>query len=245
MLKIIDASLHYKKQALFQHLNLEIGEHEWVVLLGKSGVGKTSLLRMVAGFDRVFPEVDTVVAGAISWRGWADVHLDIAYMAQQDGLFYWLSIIDNVLMPMRLQGQVPDVAKAERLLAQVGLADHRHKKPAALSGGMRQRAALVRTLMQDRPILLMDEPFSALDALTRIEMQNLLFEVFKETKPMLLMVTHDPLEALRIADRIVVLSGVPANVAYNVQLPKAQKLRDLTPELLGIYQEILRALGAP
>ena len=99
--------------------------------------------------------------------------------------------------------------------------------------------------MQDRPILLMDEPFSALDALTRIEMQNLLFEVFKETKPMLLMVTHDPLEALRIADRIVVLSGVPANVAYNVQLPKAQKLRDLTPELLGIYQEILRALGAP
>ncbi len=244
MLKIIDASLHYKKQALFQRLNFEIGEYEWVVLLGKSGVGKTSLLRMVAGFDRVLPEADTVVSGAIRWQGRSDVHLDIAYMAQQDGLFYWLSIIDNVLMPMHLQGLPPDVAKAERLLAQVGLIEHQHKKPVALSGGMRQRAALVRTLMQDRSILLMDEPFSALDALTRIEMQNLLFEVCKHAKPMMLMVTHDPLEALRLADRIVVLSGVPAQVTYTVQLPKTQALRELTPGLLEIYQEILRALGA-
>lgn len=243
MLKIIDASLHYKKQALFQNLNLVVGEHEWVVLLGKSGVGKTSLLRMIAGFDRVFPEADTVVRGAIHWRDQSDVHLDIAYMAQQDGLFYWLSIIDNVLMPMRLQGLVPDVAKAQHLLAQVGLAEHQHKKPAALSGGMRQRAALVRTLMQDRPILLLDEPFSALDALTRIEMQNLLFEVFKESKPMLLMVTHDPLEALRLADRIVVLSQVPAQVSYTVQLPETKILRELTPELLLTYQEILQALA--
>lgn len=242
MLKITDASLSYKKQALFSGLNLEIPEDEWVVILGKSGVGKTSLLRMIAGLTKIFPEVDTEVSGRILWQGKNDLQVDVAYMAQQDGLFPWLSVFDNVIIYPCLQGKKINRQQAQKFLEQVGLGGHFDKKPAVLSGGMRQRVALARTLMQDKPILLMDEPFSALDALTRLEMQTLFVNTLRPRKKMLIMVTHDPWEALRIADRIIVLAGVPAEITYTMLLPKSTEIRPIDPGLLKIYNEILAAL---
>jgi putative hydroxymethylpyrimidine transport system ATP-binding protein len=243
MLKINNASLSYKNQILFTDLNLTIPEAEWVAILGKSGIGKTSLLRMIAGLTQNFPEPDTCVGGNICWQGQEDLHTQITYMAQQDGLLPWLSIIDNVVISQSLQGNKVNRESATSYLNQVGLSAHFQKKPKMLSGGMRQRVALARTLMQDKPIVLMDEPFSALDALTRLEMQNLFIDVLRSQKKTVVMVTHDPWEALRLADRVLVLSGMPAQFSYTLTLPKNTKLRPLTTELLKNYDEILAALG--
>lgn len=242
MLKIKHASLTYQGQKVFKDLNIEVATHEWVAILGKSGVGKTSLLRMVSGLAQQFPFFETEILGEISWQGQQDFANAFNYMAQQDGLMPWLSVFDNVLLPQRLRGDVLDVERAKLLLEQVGLLKEADQKPVTLSGGMRQRVALARTLMQDRPILLMDEPFSALDALTRLEMQKLLFDMIIARPQLVMMVTHDPWEALRLAERILVLSGSPAKFGYTVNLPKNQVVREITPDLLNIYNEILEAL---
>lgn len=244
MLKLSNASLSYQKQLLFKDLQLEILEGEWVAILGKSGVGKTSLLRLIAGLTTFFSEKDTFITGTLTWQERGNVDDEIAYMAQQDGLFPWLSIIENVLISKKLSGQKADGARAKALLEQVGLGRHLHKKPRLLSGGMRQRVALARTLLQDKAILLMDEPFSALDALTRLEMQELCVQLLRPCKKAMLMVTHDPWEALRLADRVLVLSGMPAQFNYAVTLPKSDQVRPITPELLATYDKLLAALGS-
>lgn len=243
MLNIVNASLSYKNQPLFAKLNLTVSEGEWVAILGRSGVGKTSLLRMIAGLTQKFPEQDTVIMGSIAWHGQMDLHTQVTYMAQQDGLLPWLSIIDNIVISKRVAGEVIDFERAKNLSEQVGLTAHLHKKPGQLSGGMRQRVALARTLFQDKPVILMDEPFSALDALTRVEMQNLFIDNLRKHKKILLMVTHDPWEALRLADRVLVLSGAPAEFTHSLNMPMTDHLRLINPRLLENYNEILVALG--
>jgi putative hydroxymethylpyrimidine transport system ATP-binding protein len=243
MLKIDKFNLTYQQRVLFDAFGFEIASEEWVVLLGQSGVGKTSLLRMIAALPLAFSESNTEIQGEVYWQGKKNILGNVAYMAQQDGLFPWLSVLDNVLIPLRLQGRNFSEEEAKKLLVHMGLKDFLRYRPGMLSGGMRQRVALARTLVQDKPILLMDEPFSALDALTRLEMQNLLFTLVRPLKKLLIMVTHDPWEALKIADRVIVLSGAPVTITYTVQLPKSLSVRELTPELLERYQEILSALG--
>lgn len=243
MLQIENASLIYQGQQVFADLCLEVQEHEFIAILGKSGVGKTSLLRMISGLAQKFPEPETQIGGRILWQQQTQFYDLVSYMAQQDGLFSWLSVFDNVLVPQRIQGGAPDLARAEKLLLDVGLLAQKNKRPKELSGGMRQRVALARTLMLDRPILLMDEPFSALDALTRMEMQKLLFQMLSASPKLVIMVTHDPWEALRLADRILVLGGEPAKIRYTSVLAKSQGVREITPSLLETYHEILEALG--
>ena len=129
-------------------------------------------------------------------------------MAQQDLLFPWLKVIDNVCLGARLRHEKKDYKKAEELLEKVGLLSVKEQLPETLSGGMRQRVAIARTLYEDKPVVLMDEPFSALDAVTRATIQELAFDLLK-TKTVLL-VTHDPSEAARLCRRILVLKGQPA-----------------------------------
>ena len=184
---------------LFQDVSLELVAGGWTCLLGTSGVGKTTILRMIAGFDtkaRLAGHIEAGDGKALSDR--------IAYMAQEDLLLPWASVRDNVTLGARLRGERADTAQAEALIDRVGLAAHINKKPHALSGGQRQRVALARTLMEDRAVILLDEPFSALDAKTRSEMQDLAFELLENRT--VLLVTHDPGEAARLADRIVVMS---------------------------------------
>jgi putative hydroxymethylpyrimidine transport system ATP-binding protein len=164
---------------IFSQLDLTLTPHSWTCLLGASGVGKSTVLRLFAG-----------LAEGVTFDGVLSDTGHVAMMAQQDLLMPWLSVLDNVMLGARVRGERPDKDRARDTLAQVGLTDHADKLPPTLSGGQRQRAALARTLMEDRAIVLLDEPFSALDALTRAQMQELTADLL--TGRTVLLVTHDP-----------------------------------------------------
>lgn len=205
---------------LFRDLDLTVAAGGWTCLLGPSGVGKSTVLRLLAGLEtggRFTGEIGADDGGPIAGR--------IAFMAQTDLLAPWLNVRGNVTLGARLRGETPDAARAEELIARVGLADHVHKWPASLSGGMRQRVALARVLMEDRPIVLLDEPFGALDARTRAEMQELAFETL--TGRTVLLVTHDPAEAVRLGHRLFILSETGLS------------------ECAGLENEPVRAIDAP
>jgi len=208
------ARLSYRGAVLFEDLDLELPAGRTTCLLGPSGVGKTSLLRLIAGLaGNDEDHKDAALPGtAVDQTGRA-VQDRIAYMAQQDLLLPWASVLSNVLLGPRLRGEHRDPAVAERareLIARVGLKGREDELPARLSGGMRQRVALARTLAENRPVVLMDEPFSALDAITRFALQDLAARLLERRT--VLLVTHDPLEALRLGHRIHVMAGSPARL---------------------------------
>ncbi len=234
--QVTNARLVYAGRLLFDGLDVALAGGQWTCLLGPTGVGKTSLLRLLAGLAPV--DGSTVVAcgdgGPVAGRA--------AYMAQQDLLLPWLTVIENVVLGSRLRGARPERERGLALLARVGLADRTGDYPASLSGGMRQRVALARTLMEDRPIVLMDEPFSALDAITRLRLQSLAAELLRGRT--VLLVTHDPLEALRLGDRIHVMAGQPARLDEAL-VPTGAAPRDPTdPALLALQAELLARLSA-
>ena len=187
--------------AVLAPMTLDVMGGRVTALLGPSGSGKSTLLRLAAGL--------MAAPGAVTAEDGLPLAGRIAWMAQQDLLVPWRDALGNVLLGQHLRGERPDTDRASALLAAVGLtpADS-GKMPAALSGGMRQRVALARTLLEDRPVVLMDEPFSAVDAPTRHRLQDLAARLLAGRT--VLLVTHDPLEALRLADRILVLQGSPA-----------------------------------
>lgn len=186
-------------EPLFEAIDLILPANSWTCLLGRSGCGKTSLLRMLAGLI----DAEHLFSGEVldgNGNGFSD---RVAYMAQQDLLLPWLTVLDNVCLQARVTGEKMGDSQRKRglqLLAQLGLAHCANQKPEQLSGGMRQRVALARTLMQDTPLVLMDEPFSALDAVTRHRLQAVAVEALKDR--IVLLITHDPQEALRLGDHI-------------------------------------------
>jgi putative hydroxymethylpyrimidine transport system ATP-binding protein len=195
----IAGSFYHEDKCLFDNLLLEVTAAKWTCLLGPSGIGKSTLLRLLAGLAS-----GGEFTGEITADDGAAVHDRISYMAQADLLFPWLDVRENVMLGQRLRGDADNTSRAEELIQQVGLGDHVNKRPYQLSGGMRQRTALARTLMEDTPIVLLDEPFSALDARTRSEMQDLAFEVLKAKT--VLLVTHDPAESVRLSHALYVMS---------------------------------------
>lgn len=239
MLKIHDATLRYAEQLVFEHLSFSLAPGEWLAIMGASGVGKTTLLRLIAGLQHFRLEKLTEIKGHVTWKD--DANFEVSYMAQQDGLFPWLSVWDNILLPFHLSGHIPDLNAAQNLLGAVGLENYRNAKPKALSGGMRQRVALARTLIQKRALVLMDEPFSALDAMTRMEMQTLSARLLRQTRKTIVMVTHDPWEALRLASSVLILGGQPATALARMDLTPSTGPRDLTdPLVIQQYQTLLR-----
>lgn len=187
-------SASIKGTPIFSNLDLTLEPHSWTCLLGASGVGKSTVLRLLAGIAE-----DVEFTGAQSDPG------RVALLAQNDLLLPWLSVLDNVLVGARLRGTPPDTGRAHDTLAQVGLSDHAFKRPSALSGGQRQRVALARTLMEDCAVVLLDEPFSALDALTRAQMQELTAKLLANRT--VLLVTHDPAEAARLGQTILIMTA--------------------------------------
>ncbi len=204
-------------RALFAGLSLNVAPGEWTCLLGASGVGKSTVLRLIAGL-----ETGAVFQGDIAASDGGAIEGRIAYMAQSDLLFPWATALDNVMIGARLRGDRPDLDRAMALIGRVGLSDHATKKPSALSGGERQRIALARTLMEDRPLILLDEPFSALDARTRAEMQELAAELLAGRT--VLLVTHDPAEAARMGSRIYVMTSEGLEEA---ETPPSPPIRDI------------------
>lgn len=235
--------LAYGSYSVFHDLELQLNAGQCTCLLGRSGSGKSSLLRALAQLlgERVCDmRVDCTDNLPLAGR--------IAYMAQEDLLLPWLSVLENTTLGHRLRdrshAQPAVVQRATQLLQDVGLAAFAHANPAELSGGMRQRAALARTLMENQPVVLMDEPFSALDAITRLELQNLAAELLKRRTTLL--ITHDPLEALRLGDAIYTLDGNPAklSVPLHPNGPAPRPAGDT--QLLSMQARLLTQLaGAP
>jgi putative hydroxymethylpyrimidine transport system ATP-binding protein len=231
--------LAFEGRTLMEGLVLDLPAGRTTCLLGPSGIGKSTLLRLVAG----------LVPGAVrSASDGLPLEGRIAWMAQSDLLLPWLSVEDNLLLGYRLRGaRGAELARARErareLLARVGLAERARALPHQLSGGMRQRAALARTLVEDRPIVLMDEPFSALDAITRHRLQDLAAELLADRT--VLLVTHSPLEALRLGHEVRVLDGSPARLGPSLR-PQGAPPRTADPALLALEARLLEELaGAP
>jgi len=212
MVHIQDLSLAFGGQVLFEHLDLTLLPNEWVSLLGCSGVGKSTLLRLIAGL-----EIQGKIQGNIIFHP----NIRVAWLPQKDTLYPWLSIIDNVQLENVLFGN-----KSAKSCAQ-------------LSGGQKQRVALARVLMQNADLVLLDEPFSALDAISRYQLQNLAHELLKDKS--VLLVTHDPQEALRLSQRIFVLRSPQPNqpALSDVIKPEGKAPRELNQENLWILQQQL------
>lgn len=209
-------------------ISLDIAPGEFVCLLGASGCGKSTLLNLIAGLDA--PTSGTITTPA---QG-------AAVMFQESALMPWLTAQQNVELALRLRG----VARADRrgralaLLDTVNLADAAARRPHELSGGMRQRVALARTLAQDRPVLLMDEPFAALDAITRDLLHDELERVWRATGRTIVFVTHNVREAARLGQRVVLLSSRPGRVAREWRIAKTENRRIESPEVAALAVEI-------
>jgi NitT/TauT family transport system ATP-binding protein len=225
-----------------QDISLDVAPGEFVCLLGASGCGKTTLLNLVAGLDR--PSVGTVEVPA--GGGGAGAPTPVAMLFQDSALFPWLTVTANVELPLRLRG----VGKAERratatdLLERVHLGGSGTKRPHELSGGMRQRVALARVLAQDAGLLLMDEPFGALDAITRDLLHDELESLWLDRRFTILFVTHNVREAARLGDRIVLLTSRPGRVAATFPVDLARPRRIDSSEIATLSATVTDQLRA-
>jgi NitT/TauT family transport system ATP-binding protein len=212
---------------------------ELVALVGPSGCGKSTLLHLAAGLEQ--PTQGRVLADGQPVTG---PHPSRTLVFQEHALYPWLTLRDNVALALEFQ-RVPKARAREQAsewLARVGLASFESYYPHQVSGGMRQRAALARAFIAQPQTLLMDEPFGALDALTRLSLQDVLRQLVQQEKPSVVLVTHDVDEALFLADRVVVFSPRPARVLREFNLAHRTKTHDLS-SLAGEKREILRLLG--
>ncbi|MGV8951042.1 MAG: ABC transporter ATP-binding protein [Cypionkella sp.] len=224
-----------------QSVHLDIKPGEFVSILGPSGCGKTTLLRMAAGL--LSPSWGKVVVGSDEVL---QPRPDFGVVFQQPLLLPWLSVLDNVLLPVDVQGRrVHDYRqRARELIAMVGLGGFEDKYPSELSGGMQQRVALARGLIHDPKVLLMDEPFAALDAMTRENMGVELLRIWDANKKTVLFVTHGISEAVFLSDRVVVMSARPGRISRIVDIPFARpRTLDLMAtaafaELVGEIREV-------
>jgi len=246
---INSAFLSYKEKIIFENLSLNIPAGEWTAILGSSGCGKTTLLKMIAGLTGGQKRIsvnymqNTTCKGEISSDSGVPISNLISYMAQDDLLFPWCSILNNVLIGNKLRGTCDEKTKKEarNLLRAVGLGEKIDHYPSSLSGGMRQRVALVRTFMEKKGVVLMDEPFSALDVGTRYKLRELSFSFLKDKTVVL--VTHDPLEALALCDNIYILADNPAIVVKNIKLDNDPRPRDISSEkIMKHYASIIDIL---
>jgi ABC-type nitrate/sulfonate/bicarbonate transport system ATPase subunit len=206
---------------------------EIVTVVGPSGCGKTTLLELICGLQA--PDAGTVASAPA------------ALMPQRDLLLPWLSAIDNAGLALRARGMGRDQARAAAApwLERFGLGDFEHTRPAQLSGGMRQRVSFLRSLLAGKPVLALDEPFAALDAITRAEMQGWLAQVLATEPRTVVLVTHDVEEAVVLGDRVLVMSARPGRVVREVTVPLARPRRRTDADVVALREQVLEALGMP
>ena len=221
VLRFDNVSMHYHSKqgetVAAQGLNFSVTEGEFVAIIGPSGCGKTTLLSLAAGLLQ--PTEGKVISNGCSF----------GYMLQKDELFPWLTIEKNIFLPLEIKKKnTPAQRERALMLAEkYGLGQFLKNYPSSLSGGMRQRAALIRTLAVDPSVLLLDEPFSALDYQTRLSVCDDVYKIIRSEKKTALLITHDISEAISVADRILVLSRRPARVvsSHTLSFPENEPLK--------------------
>ncbi len=228
--------------AVLDNVDFRAKPGEFVSVIGPSGCGKSTLFKLIAGLD-------VADAGSTELNGRALNPKDhpVAYMPQKDLLLPWRSVIRNVTLPLQVAGVGKEEAaeRARKLFPLFGLEGFEDAYPYALSGGMRQRAALMRTVIQERPLMLLDEPFGALDSLTRTEMQEFLLDIWDQFGHTIIFITHDIREAIYLSDRIYVMTARPARVrmVVDVDIPRPRPLDVIaTPRFGQLEAELLHAL---
>ena len=233
---------------VIQGLSFSVADGEFLTIIGPSGAGKTTLLNMIA-------QIDTASAGEIRFGPHVaplgdakalkpGLNCQIGYVTQEDNLLPWRTCLENVLFPLTVQGRLTSETRerAQMLIRAVGLAGFESHYPHELSGGMRKRTSLIRTLVYDPPVILMDEPFGALDAQTRMQLQEDLLKLWTLGRKTIVFVTHDIAEAIALGDRTLVLSRAPARVAgeHAITLPRPRDIRGIytQPAFVALYQRI-------
>lgn len=226
-------------------ISLSVQDGEFISIVGPSGCGKSTLLSLICGL--LEPESGTIL---LRGRDMKDSRTEIGYMLQKDHLFEWRSIYSNIMLGLEIQNKITDEAKEriEKMLYTYGLSKFRDSKPSELSGGMRQRAALIRTLALDPDLLLLDEPFSALDYQTRLTVCDDIASIIKKEHKTAILVTHDLSEAISVADRVIVLTPRPAKVntivPIQIDLPKRTPLKSRNaPEFKEYFNRIWKELN--
>ena len=242
-LSIDDLTFFWKDQLVLENISFQVSSQSIVSILGPSGCGKSTLLHILAGLLKpnrgkiwIHEEDVTNKTGLMS------------YMQQNDLLFPWKTILENVALPLILQGVQKKKAldKAAQHFSMFGLEGYEMYLPKELSGGMKQRAALLRTHMMGKPIILLDEPFGALDSLTRRTMQKWLLDMYETLNSTIILVTHDIEEAIYLSDEIFIMSSLPAKITQTIMIstPREEKKKEnfLNQELYTLKKEILHLL---
>jgi NitT/TauT family transport system ATP-binding protein len=222
-------------------VNLEIKDGEFVCILGPSGCGKSTLLEILAGLQN--PTSGEILVGDMEVKG---PSRDIGVVFQDSSLFPWRTVQENIEFGLELQGikRADRRKKAEGYIQMVNLNGFENRYPHQLSGGMRQRAGLARTLIGQPKVLLMDEPFGAVDYLTRLQLQNDVTEIWQKEKKTVVFITHDVTESVFLADRVVVFSPRPGKIRKIFEIPQARPRENNDPALLDIQERIYRVLNS-
>jgi putative hydroxymethylpyrimidine transport system ATP-binding protein len=234
LISLQDVSKSFDSEEILKDISLYVNKGEFVSILGPSGCGKSTLFNMITGLT-------PVDEGSLSVKG------DIGYMQQKDLLLPWKTILRNVVLPLDIKGADKKASreKASKYIEMMGLKGYESKFPYQLSGGMRQRASFLRTFLSSEEIMLLDEPFGALDSITKNKMQKWLLEMKNTLNNTILFITHDIEEAVFLSDRIYVLSSRPGVIKEEIAVGfyKENKLdRLLSQELLKIKEDILKIL---
>ncbi|KAJ49676.1 putative hydroxymethylpyrimidine transport system ATP-binding protein [Clostridium tetanomorphum] len=244
MLRFCDVNFKYsnEKEYIIENLSFHVNGGEFISIIGPSGCGKSTIFRLITGLEKV--ESGNIF---VNDKNINNLRGYIGYMPQRDLLIPWRTILENACLPLEIQGENLKEAKkeAEKFLTSFGLGEYKDKYPKDLSGGMRQRVSFIRTLLTGSDIMLLDEPFSALDAITKISMQEWILEQWANLKKTILFITHDVEEALFLSSRIFVVSEKPITKLKEVIVPVIYpRNRHMLsePEILNIKEELVNEL---
>lgn len=236
VLKVEQVTKEYNHKNIIEGIDLYLNQGEFVTILGPSGCGKSTLFNVIAGL--LTPEMGKVFVNDVEVTGQTGI---VSYMYQKDLLLPWRTVVDNGMLPLEIRGIKKKEArkKVREILPVFELESDGDKYPNQLSGGMKQRVSLLRTYMFSKEIMLLDEPFGGLDAITRLKMQEYLLEILKKIKGSVLFITHDIDEAIFLSDRIYVIKGSPAHIVEEIKVP--QKYKDTREALVSSELSQLRS----